>query len=61
MKKKNPQYPKLTLNKKTVGVLLQEPGNMLADNQLAALKGGRLTTIGRTCIPLTFGPGCDIH
>ncbi|NML39697.1 hypothetical protein HHL17_21030 [Chitinophaga sp. G-6-1-13] len=60
MKKKNPLNPTLTLNKKTVGVLLQEPGTMMADNQLAAIKGGRLTTIGRTCNPWTFGEVCNV-
>ncbi|MGN7824365.1 class I lanthipeptide [Chitinophaga sp. 22536] len=61
MKKKNLLNPKLSLNKKTVSVLLQEPGIAMAGKQLAALKGGRLTTIGKTCIPWTFGEACEVN
>lgn len=46
MKKKMSLNKKLMLAKKTVGVI--------ADYQQAAIKGGHLTTIGRTC-PVTGG------
>lgn len=46
MKKKMSLTKKLTLTKKTVGVM--------TDYQQASIKGGHLTTIGRTC-PVTGG------
>lgn len=60
MKKKNSLDKKLMLNKKTVSVLLQEQDSVIAGNQLANLKGGRLTTIGRTCIPWSNEASCIV-
>ncbi|QJB31498.1 class I lanthipeptide [Chitinophaga oryzae] len=49
MKKKMSLNKKLTLAKNTVGVM--------TGYQQAAIKGGRLTTIGRTCQVTT---GCPV-
>ncbi|NSL87251.1 class I lanthipeptide [Chitinophaga solisilvae] len=55
MKKKISLNQKLSLKKETVGTLLPKQESAA---WMAAVKGGRLTTIGRTCFPNTADPAC---
>lgn len=55
MKKKISLNKKLSLNKATIGMLSPNAGGLQAD-----AKAGRLTTIGRTCIPWSFGEWCIV-
>jgi hypothetical protein len=54
MKKKIVLHKKLSLHKETIGNLNSEQQILIADGLLANLKGGRVTTILRTCNPGTL-------
>ena len=56
MKKKISLNKKLSLNKAVIGSLNSE--GPIMDAQQADARAGRLTTIGRTCIPWSFGEWC---